>query len=235
MRPETMTDKTRTSTPSSLTLPVSVAIGVSTPVDVLAGCEIGIDVPAIVVTQSCDELEAEATNANMNCSPFHIMKLPKELRLMIHESLFQDILNDISNLRYPGDGPSDEAAHETTMQHHLKRSLALAHTSRKLRAESLQLCSKLAETLAVSLWNDSVPTSNRYAYTDDFYDDAAQAVLAGIGTRLVGAKRVDSLLWWMHVDSNEPLKKPGEHPSKPKRVHTPYMYARGYWTSLYYP
>lgn len=82
----------------------------------------------------CDRLEAEK-----RC---RFTGMPPELRLRIYELLFQEI--------YHEEEYDFSAARNYTIDH-IKAALALAHTSRILRAEVLPTCTKFSKKVETSL------------------------------------------------------------------------------------
>jgi hypothetical protein len=188
-----------------------------------------IHIPATPVAQPYDQPGPGIIGPDVDSSPVHLMELPKELRLTIYELFIQDIINEISTLRYP-EGPDEEASYDSTMRNLMKQSLALAHTSREIRAESLMLCGKLTETLVFSLHDDFIEKFDFNAWGDHDGSEAFD-VLSDAGTRLVGAKKVDNLLWLMEVSDYRPEKLAHTLQSM-KVVHAPYKYARRSWLKL---
>jgi hypothetical protein len=88
------------------------------------------------------------------------MQLPKEMRLMIYELIFQDILNDTFIPRFRQKKKKrlhKKKVHDPTVNcsaessRSLERSLALAHTSRAFRAESRDVGEKLVAALTSSI------------------------------------------------------------------------------------
>jgi hypothetical protein len=126
------------------------------------------------------------------------MKLPEELRLMICESVFQDILNDASMLRFP-EGADEEAAHRLTMQSYLKKLLASARTSRAFRAESSRVRTKLTLALMPSTYNE-VGEEDCSNLVDDDDDSDGNSTQSEAGSQSVEVELLEDLLWmtWMN-------------------------------------
>jgi hypothetical protein len=85
------------------------------------------------------------------------MELPKELRLIIYEYVFHDILGGISTPRFLrttsrkrrlDEGEDPKAA----MKDRLKRLLALVHTSHNFHAEGIGIGKKLVAALMSSIY-----------------------------------------------------------------------------------
>jgi len=99
---------------------------------------------ATAVSRPHESVDAETPTCNTDAdsSRCYIMELPKELRLMIYEFVFQDILNEISAPHYPL-RPGEYDVRKPAMRDRLRRVLALIHTSHAFHAESRRIGRKL--------------------------------------------------------------------------------------------
>jgi hypothetical protein len=89
------------------------------------------------------------TSTDIDSSRCYIMELPKELRLIIYEFVFRDILSG-PPLRYPL-RPYGYDFHTPVMKRRLKRVLALVHTSHSFNAESIGIGRRLVAALRFSV------------------------------------------------------------------------------------
>lgn len=80
-------------------------------------------------------------------APCHFIKLPKELRLVIYEMAFKDSLDEMPHSK----SLFVEEAYEAKTRAYQKRSLALVHTNRAFREESVEACIKVADALQESV------------------------------------------------------------------------------------
>jgi hypothetical protein len=78
------------------------------------------------------------------------MELPTELRLMIYEEVFQDVLSGCP-LSYPL-RPGWYECHYIATKRRLKRVLALGHTSHTFNAESIGIHKKLVAAMKSSIY-----------------------------------------------------------------------------------
>lgn len=94
---------------------------------------------------SSHEVINTSTCTDTDSSRCHFMELPKELRLIIYEFVFKDILSG-PPLRYPL-RPYGYDFHTPVMKRRLKRVLALVHTSHSFNTESIGIGRRLVAAL----------------------------------------------------------------------------------------
>lgn len=188
-----MADNASTSTPIS---PATQTLTTRNKTDLPAESNTPDDGAGPSVTPAAEDHDKQAPEASqVDGRPppcLIMMKLPKELRLIIYEFAFQAMLDDVSSLQLSLH-PDKKAARKTVFQEHAKLSLALLHTSRDFREESSEICAALARAQKVSLKAESFKKREQIGDEVPINFPVVQEALRS-AMRVVDAKRISLLI-----------------------------------------